>query len=223
MSQKRTRKTFGIILIIVSICSLSFVPWKIVGTWLKPLPDTVQQEVNNTIKLGYDGMIVYINQTGKPPQFLASGWHNRDTKTPANPHALFKLASISKLYVAVAVTKLVNDGRLSLDKSIVDYLPELKGRIANADKITLRLLVQHRSGIPNYSDTPNYWSNPPNTEEETLALIYDMPANFPPNEDYQYCNTNYLLISRIMDKPWGQREFSILDPDHNLITFGQAI
>ncbi|WP_431167835.1 serine hydrolase domain-containing protein, partial [Tenacibaculum halocynthiae] len=87
----------------------------------------------------------YVDQTGKPPQYIASGWHNKASKIPANPHALFKIASISKLYNAVAVTKLVSDGRLSLDKTIADYLPELANRIENADKITLRLMIQHRS------------------------------------------------------------------------------
>ena len=50
-----------------------------------------------------------------------------EKKIPADPESLFKIASISKLYDAVAVTKLVSDGRLSLDKTIVDYLPELVG------------------------------------------------------------------------------------------------
>jgi D-alanyl-D-alanine carboxypeptidase len=49
------------------------------------------------------------------------------------------------LYVAVATAKLVKDNRLSLDKKLVDYFPELDGRIQNANKITLRLLVQHLS------------------------------------------------------------------------------
>jgi D-alanyl-D-alanine carboxypeptidase len=77
-------------------------------------------------------------------------------KIPTNPKALFKIASISKLYIAVAVTKLVGDGRLSLDKTLADYFPELVERIANAEKMTLRMMVQHRSGIPNYTDALNY-------------------------------------------------------------------
>ncbi|WP_431164100.1 serine hydrolase, partial [Flagellimonas beolgyonensis] len=77
-----------------------------------PLPDTIQEQADEAIGHGFDGMIVYVDQTGKPPQYIASGWHNKASKIPANPHALFKIASISKLYNAVAVTKLVSDGRL---------------------------------------------------------------------------------------------------------------
>ncbi|NND31095.1 MAG: beta-lactamase family protein, partial [Saprospiraceae bacterium] len=129
------------------------------------------------------------------------------------------------LYVAVAVTKLVGYGRLSLDKTIADYLPELVGRIENADKITLRLMIQHRSGIPNFTDAPNFWAAPTETYEESLALILDEPANFAPGEDYEYCNTNYLLLGRIMDKVLGYDHFQfireeILSPLNLNNTFG---
>ena len=199
MAKKKAKQILRIIFIIVSIGSLFFVPWLLVKAWILPLPDTVQEQLDEAIGHGFEGMIVYIDQAGQPPQYFASGWHNRESKIPANPHALFKIASISKLYDAVAVTKLVNDGRLSLDKTIADYLPELVGRIENADKITLRLMIQHRSGIPNFTDAPNFWAAPTETFEKSLALIIDKPANFEPGEDYEYCNTNYLLINKIMD------------------------
>src|SRR5690606_36535618 len=110
--------------------------------------------------------------------FYTSGYKNRENKTPADPNALFKIASVSKLYNAVAVTKLVSDGKLSLDKTLVDYLPELKGRIEYADKITIRMMVQHRSGIPDYVRTHNYWMHPKESGDEKLALVLDLPANF---------------------------------------------
>jgi CubicO group peptidase (beta-lactamase class C family) len=175
----------------------------LVKAWILPLPDTVQEQVNEAIGHGFDGMIVYVDQDGKPPELYAAGWHDRKNKTPAYPQALFKIASISKLYVAVASSKLVKDGRLSLDKTITDYLPELEGRIENADKITLRLMVQHRSGIPNFTDTPGYWEDISRGNRETLELVLDEPADFEPNEKYRYSNTNYLLIGEILDKTLG--------------------
>ena len=213
MAKKKIRRIFGITLIIASIASLYFVPWLLVKAWILPLPDTVQEQLDEAIGHGFDGMIVYIDQTGKPPQFFASGWHDREAKTPANPHDLFKIASISKLYDAVAVTKLVSDGRLSLDKTIADYLPELVGKIENADKITLRLMIQHRSGIPNFTDAPNFWEAPTETYEESLALILGKPANFDPGEDYEYCNTNYLLLNKIMDNVLGYENFRFIQEE----------
>ena len=144
MTKKRKKRIFQIVLITTSIGSLFFVPWLLVKAWILPLPDTVQEQLDEVIEHGFDRMIVYVDQAAKPPQHFASGWHNRESKTPAKPHALFKIASISKLYDAVAVTKLVSDGRLSFDKTIVDYLPELVGRIEHAEKIST---LFHGSGI----------------------------------------------------------------------------
>lgn len=158
-------------------------------------------------------MIAYVDQAGQAPQYIASGWHNRESKIAATPHALFKIASISKLYDVVVVAKLVSDGRLSLDKTIGDYLPELVGRIENADKITLRLMIQHRSGIPNFTDTPRFWETPTETYEESLALILDKPSNFEPDEGYEYCNTNYLLINKIMDNALGYDNFQFIQEE----------
>ncbi|WP_108423370.1 serine hydrolase domain-containing protein [Flagellimonas amoyensis] len=225
MTKKKTKRIIRIALLVGTIVSLFFVPWLLVKTWILPLPDTVQEQLDEAIGHGFDGMIVYIDQTGKPPQYYASGWHNRESKVPAQPQALFKIASISKLYDAVAVTKLVSAGRLSLDKTIADYLPELVGRIENADKITLRLLIQHRSGLPNFTDSPNFWAAPTQSYEESLALILDKPANFEPGKDYEYCNTNYLLINKIMDDALGYDNFQfireeILTPLHLDHTFG---
>ncbi|WP_421764884.1 serine hydrolase domain-containing protein [Ekhidna sp.] len=213
MRKKRTKLIIRIALLVGTIVSLFFVPWLLVKAWILPLPDTVQEQLDEAIEHGFEGMIVYIDQADQPPQYFASGWYNRESKVPAKPNALFKIASISKLYDAVAVTKLVSDGRLSLDKTIADYLPELEGRIENAEKITLRLMIQHRSGIPNFTDAPDFWAAPTETYEESLALIQGLPANFDPGEDYEYCNTNYLLINKIMDDELGYGNFQFIEQE----------
>ncbi len=213
MTKKQTKRIFKIVFIAASLGSLYFVPWLLVKAWILPLPDTIQEQLDQAVGHGFEGMIVYVDQAGKSPQYYAAGWHDREAEIPAKPDALFKIASISKLYDAVAVTKLVSNGRLSLDKTIADYLPELVGRIENAEKITLRLMIQHRSGIPNFTDAPNFWAAPTGTYEEGLALILDKPANFEPGEDYEYCNTNYLLINKIMDDELGYGNFQFIQEE----------
>ncbi|WP_410896803.1 serine hydrolase domain-containing protein [Pontibacter sp. E15-1] len=208
--KKQTKRILRIVFILASIGSLFFVPWVLVWAWIVPLPDTVQEQVNEAIDHGFDGIIVYVDQGRKEPAFYAAGWKNREKKIPADPHSLFKIASISKLYDAVAITKLVNDKRLSLDKTLADYFPELVGRIQNADKISLRMMVQHRSGIPNFTDTPNFWIDPPKSSKEALELILDSPADFEPGEDYAYSNTNYLLISELIEKVVGYSKFQYI-------------
>lgn len=226
MSKKNKNKlVFQILLITASIGSLFFVPWLLVKAWILPLPDTVQGQLDQAIGHGFEGMIVYVDQAGQDPQFLASGWHNREQKIPARPDALYKIASISKLFDAIAVTKLANEGLLDLNKTIADYLPQLANRLANADKITLRMMLQHRSGLPNFTDTPGFWEAPTGTFEEGIALIYDQPADFAPDTEYAYCNTNYLLLNKIMDDVLGYSNFlykqkSILDPLELKNTYG---
>ncbi len=201
---------FRIVLFAWIFISLWFVPWILVKAWILPLPDTVKEQVDQSLNYGFDGVIVYVDEAGQPPAFYAAGYHNREHKIPANPKALFKIASISKLYHAVAITKLVNDNRLSLDKVLTDYFPELKGRIENAESITLRMLVQHRSGIPNFTNTPNFWNDPTQSSETALDLILDLAANFKPNADYEYSNTNYLLLSMLIEKVTDQSHFQFI-------------
>ncbi|MBN2348034.1 MAG: beta-lactamase family protein [Bacteroidales bacterium] len=203
MKKKQIKRILRIVFIIASITSLFFVPWILVKAWILPLPDTVQEQLNEAIDLGFDGMIVYVDQAGKPPEFYAAGWHDRKNKIPAYPQALFKIASITKLYVAVATAKLVKAERLSLDKTLADYFPKLAGRIENSEKISLRMMLQHRSGIPNFIDHPDYWTKPPKNRQETLEYALDLPADFEPGEDYGYSNTNYMLIEDLIDKTLG--------------------
>ena len=208
--KKQTHKLLRIVLLVGTIISMFFVPWILIWAWALPLPDTVQEQVNEALEHGFDGIIVYVDQSGKPPAFFAAGWHDRKNKIPANPKALFKVASISKLYDAVSITKLVHDKHLSLDKTVADYFPDLVGRIEYADKITLRMMVQHRSGIPNYTDIPKYWTDPPQSRKEGLELVLELPASFEPGEGYEYSNTNYLLIRELIEKVSGKSKFHFI-------------
>ncbi len=210
MTKKQAKRILRIVLPVATIISMFFVPWILVRAWLAPLSDTVQEQVDEAINYGFDGIIVYVDETGKPPAFYAAGWKNKEKRIPADPHALFKIASIGKLYEAVAITKLVHAGRLSLDSTLAYYMPELSGRIEYANKITLRMMVEHRSGIPNVTNTPDFWTNPPKSSKEALERVLDLPADFKPGEEYEYSNTNYLLISEIIKKVSGMSTFQYI-------------
>lgn len=216
-SRKSKKRIIGILLLSATLVSLFFVPWVLVWAWIRPLPATVEAQAEQAVAYGFSGVVVYVDKHGEPPVTYTAGWHDPANNVPARADAYFKIGSINKLYTAVAIAKLVGDGRLSLDRTLADLLPELVGRIANTEHITLRMLVQHRSGIPNYTDTPDYWAHPKATFEEKLALIRGAPADFEPGEDYAYCNTNYLLLDRIIEQTIGYASFQfilerILDP-----------
>ena len=206
-----------IVLLVSTAISLFYVPWPILRAWLPPVPNTVQEQLEDAIELGFDGIIVYVDQAGKAPAYYGAGYKNRDDKTPANPHDYFKIGSVDKLYKAVSIAQMVNSGQLSLEGTVADYFPEYVARIPNAARVTVRMMVQHRSGLPNFTDTPGFWNQSMESAEEALALIFDLPADFEPNEKYAYCNTNYLLLTLLIEKVTGDSFFqylkqNILDP-----------
>jgi len=213
MKTKRIKQILRIVLPVAAIISVVvFVPWDIIRTLTAPIPHTIQEQVDNAVDFGLDGIIVYVDQSGQPPVFYTAGFKNKATQEPADPQALFKIASISKMYIAAATAKLVNSQVLSLDDTLADHLPELVGRIENADQITLRMLLQHRSGIPDFIDQPGFdWFTPKTDIDEILEIVLDKPAEFKPDARYKYSNTNYLLIGRILDSVLGYSHHQYID------------
>lgn len=200
-NQQPTRRFAAEVYAAMLLCTLIVAPS--CSIWPGPLPDSIQTEIEGAVNRGFDGVIVCVNQSGKTTQY-AAGWHNRDTKDSADPEALFKIASISKLYIAAAAAKMVTANQLSLETSLAEYLPEFANRIEHSDDITLRMLLQHRSGIPDFYDQKEFpWGDPPKDNLETLELVLDEPADFSPDKKYRYSNTNYLLIGEILDKTLG--------------------
>jgi D-alanyl-D-alanine carboxypeptidase len=165
-------------------------------------PVSIQQVMNNAVEGNFDGMIVYMNQAGKS-SFYSSGYNNRDKKTPVDPHSLFKIASISKLFLAAAATKLVADEQLSLDAKLSDLLPEVTDKIEYANEITLEYLLQHRSGITDYSREPEVEGETSDDYMSYMTRVYGKEAKFKPNTNYNYSNSNYLLLGEIMNRTLG--------------------
>ncbi len=225
MTKKNTKLIVRILLFGSTAVSLYFVPWIVIKAWILPLPDTIQEQVDDAKNYGFEGIIAYVDKAGEEPSLYAAGWHDRDNKIPAYPDALFKIASVRKLYVAVAITKLVTEGKINLDGTIDDYFPEFKGRIVNSEIITIRNMVQHRSGLYNFTNSPNFWNDPPNSKEGALELVFDKPSNFKPGTKYEYSNTNYFLLDLLIEKQSGIRTFEyikkvILEPLGLKNTFG---
>ncbi len=167
-------------------------------------PTTPQEAINDAVSQGIDGIFVYVDQANKSPLSIAAGIQDRSTQQPADPETLFKIASISKLFIAVSAAKLDFQQTINLDDTLIFWLPEIGARIENADSITIRLLLQHRSGVPDFdSQTGFSWQNSHTNIDDTLAFALDLDADFSPNERYEYSNTNYILVAKILDKALG--------------------
>jgi len=168
---------------------------------LQPLPDSIQEQIEYGVDHGMDGIIVCVNRPGET-QLYSAGWKNREEQIPADPHALFKIASISKLYIAAATTLLIADEKLSPEQTLAELIPEVQGKIEYANQITLKMMIRHRSGIPEYIYKPDFKSDTANYLA-TASLIFGDPADFKPDAKYSYSNTNYLLIGEILDRTLG--------------------
>ena len=69
--------------------SLFFVPWRLLWVSIRPLPDSVQEQVNRVEEYALSGIIVYIDEAGKPPKLHAAGWHNREIKSTCSARCSF--------------------------------------------------------------------------------------------------------------------------------------
>ena len=136
----------------------------------------------------------------------ASGYSKLETKVPMNICNLQYLQSVSKTYMAVAILQLHEEGKIKLDAAMTKYLPEKHTRlIQNANKITVRMLLNHTSGVAEYNSHPKYTSyvvlNPLKVFpiEDVLQFLKDEEPQFVPGSKYRYTNTNFLLLAMIGD------------------------
>ncbi len=134
----------------------------------------------------------------------ANGFVDLEAGTAMTADSRSGIGSITKTMTAVTTLQLVQEGKLSLDETLVQWLPQVTGKIENSELITLRQLLNHSSGIPNFLDddfaavlfgNPNFVWQP----ENFLELAYGESAISEPGEQYSYSNTNYTLLGLIVE------------------------
>lgn len=140
---------------------------------------------------------------GDEQHVTAYGVTNVDTGVQVTPDTLFQIGSITKVWTATAVMRLVEQGLLDLDKPVVSYLPELE--LADPEltaRVTMRHLLTHTSGIDGdvFTDTGRGDDN----LERYVAALAQVPANHPLGATFSYCNTGYSIAGRVIEKVTGQ-------------------
>jgi D-alanyl-D-alanine carboxypeptidase len=152
---------------------------------------------------GAPGVIVHV-ETGETGRSFARGLADPRTGLEMDPAFLVRMASVTKLYTAALIVRLSQDGLIELDGRIADYLPaETLDDIANAGEITVRQLLNHTSGIPDYYDdhTEATWDwTRPLTEDRVLDYVRGKPATGSAGEQHEYSNSNYHLLSLIAQR-----------------------
>lgn len=148
----------------------------------------------------------------------ASGIAKIEDRTPMQPCHLQYSQSVAKTYMAVAILKLNEAGKIDLDEKITKYLPEdVTKKVTGADQVSVRMLLNHTSGIAEYNFDPAYVSylleHPLHvfTTMDYLDFIDGDPMQFAPGSKRRYTNTNYLLLALIGDQLTGDHAKFIRD------------
>lgn len=130
------------------------------------------------------------------------GLADTEKHIPISAETRYAIGSISKQFAAVAVLQLSDQGKLSLDDALAKYLPT----IPNADRITLRMLLNQTSGLHNYPNTsehdwPNHGSIP---TARLIAIMAQDKPDFPPGTRFEYSNTNYFALAAVVTQVSGE-------------------
>ena len=136
----------------------------------------------------------------------AWGSANLETGTPITPATIFEAGSVSKQFTAGAILRLVQQGKLSLDDDIRKYLPEIPKYDAT---ITIRHMMNHTSGLRDWGTVMTIAGWPRGTRTYTQAHVLDIMSrqkalNYPVGAEYLYSNSNYNLLTLILEKITGQ-------------------
>lgn len=172
-----------------------------------PAPLTLDSAVDGVIYTSFPsaqqrpGIHVALAKNGTILYAQAYGFSNFDNQQLAQTNTIFEIGSITKQFTAALIMKLQEQGKLQVDDSVNTYLPEY----GFSPAITLRMLLNHTSGLQNYTTFPHYpfWSVNGASEDQVLADVSQSSLNFQPGTAYSYSNSNYFLLGAIIEKVTG--------------------
>ena len=190
--------SFRRVLVAVTVASLAFL-----GT--PDAPATTQPKLGRIVRaLVADGAPGSLAVVRTPTRVVraASGYSDRELRLRMRPTDRFRIASVTKTFVATVVLQLVAEGRLRLDDTVESRLPSL---VPNGSAITIRELLNHTSGLFDYSEDAAYVdaviSNPGRewSPRELVAVASAHPPLFAPGSAFSYSNTNYIVLGLIVE------------------------
>lgn len=142
-----------------------------------------------SVALLKDGKTIYTHQIG---------FTDINTNKKPNKNTKYRIGSISKTFTAALIFKAIEEGKIDLNQTIEKYFPSIK----NSKIITISNLLNHRSGIYNFTNDKAYseYNTKAKNEKEMVAIIAKADSDFTPNSKAAYSNSNYVLLSYILEK-----------------------
>lgn len=208
--------TFFLFLLITFIGSSQDINSKKLDEYLLNLESN--NKFMGSIALLKDGEVIYTKQVG---------YSDIETRKKPDKNTKYRIGSISKTFTATMVFKAIEDNKLSLNLTLDDFFPS----IINANKITINNLLNHRSGIHNFTNDESYlkYNTQYKSKNEMVDIITKAGSDFEPNTKVEYSNSNYVLLSYILEtvykKPYPELLTEIIVKPLNLknTTYGNKI
>jgi D-alanyl-D-alanine carboxypeptidase len=183
------------------------------GHHARGLAATMKADAQALLPQGAPGVLVDVRTPHRTVKVRA-GYGNKAEKTPVPWNARFRIGSLTKTYVAATVLQLVGEGHLSLETTVDEVLPGVvRGNGNDGRRITVRQLLQHTSGLPNYvQDLPLIFSLEgfqkhrfdTVTPQRAVRLAVSRRPDFAPGTSWNYSNTGYILAGMIIEAVTGQ-------------------
>ncbi len=165
----------------------------------------------------------YLNELAESNQFMGSvailrndhiiytnstGFSNVEKQQKPNNQTTYGIGSISKVFTSVLILQAVEENKLTLSTKLSEYFPTIK----NSDKITIANLLNHRSGIHNFTNNKDFveWNTQRKSESEMIQIITKGGSDFEPDSKADYSNSNYILLSYILEKIYKESYSKIL-------------
>jgi CubicO group peptidase (beta-lactamase class C family) len=148
------------------------------------------------------GGAVLVVQKGKTLYKDAKGLADMELNLAIQPDMIFRIGSISKQFTAMSILKLHEEGKLNVQDKIQKYLPQLSW----TETITIEQLVHHTSGVPSYTDFPDFMGSKSFLDtplDSIIEYINHRPLDFAPGTEWNYSNSGYVLLGSIIEKVSG--------------------
>ena len=171
-------------------------------------PDSIEARTKAIIQPYVDDHMfsgtVLIAKDGQPVFVQGFGAANLELGVPDDRETKFRIGSVTKEFTATAILQLAEAGRLAIDDPVSKYYSDAP---KTWEKITIRHLLTHTSGIPSYTDIPNFFvkeARTARTPEEIIRLTRDKPLQFEPGSKFAYDNSGYVLLGYIIERVSGE-------------------
>jgi D-alanyl-D-alanine carboxypeptidase len=169
------------------------------GDQLAIMDERIREAMNES---NIPGVLIGVASRGRLLHTHSYGMADVELRVPVSDSTVFEIGSISKQFVAAATMLLVEEGRVGLDDPIPQYLSDLPSEWL---EVTIRQLLTHTSGIPDYEEIQTYEAYRFRfTPEEIIRVAHSRPMDFEPGTGWYYSNTGYFLLSLIVERVEGR-------------------